>query len=230
MKNLKFTLKAWPVIAIATIGLCYLTQAVAKLFGIDLPDQANIAMVKQHAGWNRVFISLCVQIIVIMPALEEAYFRHFLYKCPQGKPSWRGRLYALIPTCVILLLCVCIPLGLFGSTPRNRILSECPCHPWLCFWLGAAMLAFVEYSIRASLGHLIAKTSVWAIAVFSAVLFSAAHYIVQQFPDAAFVALFFFGLAQCWLYRKTGRLWCPILNHALFNLTNLALLFILPEA
>ena len=35
--------------------------------------------------------------------------------------------------------------------------------------------------------------------------------------------------AQCWLYKKTGRLWCPVLNHALFNLTNLILLFILPE-
>ena len=40
----------------------------------------------------------------------------------------------------------------------------------------------------------------------------------------AFIALFFFGVAQCWLYRKTDRIWCPMLNHALFNLTNVVLL------
>lgn len=64
----------------------------------------------------------------------------------------------------------------------------------------------------------------------SSVLFSAAHYVRQPWPDAAFLALFFFGVAQCWLYRRTGRLWCAMLNHALFNLANLVLLLVLPEA
>ena len=153
MKNLKFTLKAWPVIAIATIGLCYLTQTVAKWFGIELPDQANIDLVRRYAGWNWTFILLCVQVLVLMPAIEELIFR--------------------LPT------------------------------RWLRHPLAAAG---------------------------SSVLFSAAHYIFQPWPDTAFIALFFFGLAQCWLYRKTGRLWCAMLNHGLFNLTNLVLLFILPEA
>lgn len=64
-----------------------------------------------------------------------------------------------------------------------------------------------------------------------ALLFTAAHYIDEQtqFPDAAFIALFFFGLAQGLLYRLTKRIWCSILSHALFNLTNLILLFVLPE-
>ena len=39
----------------------------------------------------------------------------------------------------------------------------------------------------------------------------------------AFIALFFCGLAWCWLYRRTGRLWCTMLSHSLFNLTNLVL-------
>ena len=56
---LHLTLKAWPVIAAATIGLCYLTQTVAKWFGIELPDQANIEIVKRYAGWNRTFLLLC---------------------------------------------------------------------------------------------------------------------------------------------------------------------------
>jgi len=68
---------------------------------------------------------------------------------------------------------------------------------------------------------------VWA--VVSSVLFSAAHYLAQPFPDNAFLALAFFALAQCWLYAKTERLWSPMLNHSLFNLTNLVLLFIVPE-
>lgn len=67
------------------------------------------------------------------------------------------------------------------------------------------------------------------IAAFSAALFMGAHYIQRPFPDAAFLALFAFGLAQIWLYKKTNALWCPILFHSLFNLTNLVLLFVVPE-
>lgn len=55
-------------------------------------------------------------------------------------------------------------------------------------------------------------------------LFAAAHYIQADFPDNAFIALFAFGLCQCWLYRRTGALWCAMLNHSLFNLTNVVLL------
>ena len=150
---LRLTFKSWPVIAGATIGLCYLTQLVAGWFGIELPDQANIELVKRYAGWNWAFVSLCFQVLILMPAIEELIFR--------------------LPT------------------------------RWL--------------------RHPVAI-------VGSSVLFSAAHYLFQPWPDAAFLALFFFGLAQCWIYRKTGKLWCAILNHGLFNLTNLILLFLLPEA
>jgi membrane protease YdiL (CAAX protease family) len=68
-------------------------------------------------------------------------------------------------------------------------------------------------------------------AVVSSVLFSAVHYIPKQvlFPDTAFVALFFFGFMQCMLYRKTESLWCPMLQHALFNLVNVALIFAFPS-
>ena len=179
MSSLKFTIKAWPVIAAATIGLCYLTQLVAGWFGVELPDQQNIDVVRQcglHALDSLksfgVFAFLCAQVLVLLPAVEELIFRGLLFKLPlhlAGKRQW-------------------------GSGP----LPACQ------------------------------KTAPWA--VLSSALFSAAHYLFQPFPDSAFIALFFFGLAQCWLYRKTSRLWCAILNHGLFNLTNLVLLFILPEA
>ena len=124
--------------------------------------RANLELVRKWAGWNKVFISLCVQVLVIMPAIEETVFRWLLFKLPRkfaGSRTW------------------------------------------------AAV----------------------AIAVLSSALFSAAHYIAQPWPDAAFIALFFFGLAQCWLYAKAERIWCPMLNHFLFNLTNLILLFLLPQ-
>ena len=38
-QNLKTTLKAWPVVAAITIGLCFLTQRVAALLGFELPEK-----------------------------------------------------------------------------------------------------------------------------------------------------------------------------------------------
>lgn len=73
-----------------------------------------------------------------------------------------------------------------------------------------------------------ARQIVLSFAVLSSALFSAAHYILAPFPDNAFLALFFFGLAQCWIYRRTNAIWCAMLNHVLFNATNLVLLFVLP--
>ena len=110
MNNLKFTLKSWPVIAAATIGLCYLTQTVAKWFGIELPDQANIEIVKRYAGWNRTFILLCAQVIILMPAIEELIFRYCLFRLPikvgRAVPARRNQ-----TTAKITLLNDCGPLG-----------------------------------------------------------------------------------------------------------------------
>lgn len=169
MKNLIFTFKAWPVIAMATIGLCFLTQTVATWLGIHLPDQANIEVVRHYLKSTfaspAAFVTaalLVAQVLIILPVLEEIVFRWLIVMLP---------------------------------TRRLKKIND----------FTAKMLVLV-----------------------SALLFSAAHYIKQPWPDTAFVALFFFGLAQCWLYKKTDRLWCPILNHSLFNLTNLILLFLLP--
>ena len=87
----------------------------------------------------------------------------------------------------------------------------------------------VEYLLRTFAMRLAAKLWPYLAVLISSALFSAAHYISQPFPDSAFIALFFFGLAQCWLYKKTDRIWCAMLNHALFNLTNVVLLLVLPR-
>lgn len=78
------------------------------------------------------------------------------------------------------------------------------------------------------------------VAICSSAVFSFAHYVdtavlaksgefVFLGWNNAFLALFFFGMMQCWLYSSAKWLLAPILNHSLFNLTNLVLLFIFPE-
>ena len=67
MNRLKFTLKAWPVIAAATIGLCFLTQGVAKLCGIDLPDQEQLTTVRNyllHAFDDMQYFKVAVSLLL----------------------------------------------------------------------------------------------------------------------------------------------------------------------
>lgn len=186
MKNLKFTLKAWPVITVVTIGLCVLTKLLAAAFGIELTEQYNVDQVRQLGvyAWQtftsqplarcwadefvRHFLKSLAFVLLAAPLLEEALFRGLLYALPSRKGLARvltGRVFQVVD---------------------------------------------------------------WIIIILSSVLFAAAHYLAQPWPDNAFLSLFFFGVAQCWLYRKTN-LWCAMLNHALFNLTNLVLLFVIPQ-
>ena len=76
----------------------------------------------------------------------------------------------------------------------------------------------------------------WAAAISA--LFSFCHFIDYGSIAAgrgfaltplsnAFLALFFVGFAWCRLYRRTGRLWCTMLSHSIFNTINLALLILL---
>ena len=184
MKSLHLTLKAWPVIAIATIGLCYLTQTVAGWFGIDLKEQETVRIMRdmgyytwrtfKEAGFvalfrheaSKKFLINIPLVLLAAPIFEEAIFRGLLTRLVAGKDFVAEHFGRRTVVCIL----------------------------------------------------------------FSSALFSLAHYLQMPSKNNAFLALFFFGLAQCWLYRKTGHLWCAMLNHALFNLTNLVLLFTLPEA
>ena len=241
MNNLKFTFKSWPVIAAATIGLCYLTQLIAGWLGIELKEQTNVELIRKMGFYAlkaltecrldaalsdkvvRAFLKNIPTILVIMPFVEECYFRHFLYK-QAYTPTNRGKmLYALIPTIAIVLVG-----GFIWNTPETRALLPEKLSASV-FFSTLTIFAILEYPIRLLVFRLTTKFSEWLTVALSSAAFSAAHYLSQPFPDNAFIALFFFGLSQCWLYRRTGRLWCAILNHGLFNLTNLVLLFVLPE-
>ena len=236
-ENLKRTLKAWPVIAAATIGLCFLTQAVAELFEVKLPDQPQVDIVRWsmiHAFDSaRDFAScafLLAQVLLLLPILEEAYFRYFLYRRSQLPICRRSLLHALLPSLAIVAICLYVQHGSFGPVVQQSIAKEFhTIDPWGVFWLCVAAFAVVEYLLRTFAMRLAAKLWPYLAVLLSSALFCAAHYISQRFPDSAFIALFFFGLAQCWLYAKTDRIWCPMLNHTLFNLTNLVLMFVLPK-
>ena len=195
MSSLKTTLKSWPIIAIATISLCFLTQLVAGWFGVDLKEQTVIEQMRQMGiyTWRILtqeglatalkqeasckFLINIPLVLVIAPVFEELLFRGLLWRLPTRALGKRRKTED----------------GIGQETEDGRRA-----------WVPAAG------------------------AVVSSALFSAAHYLQFPFPDDAFLALFFFGLAQCWLYTKTDRLWCAILNHSLFNFTNLILLFLIP--
>lgn len=186
LKSLKTTLKAFPVITVVAVSLCFITTELFDLLlGIRLPEQSIVAAMRYvitHAFDSMQNFLNCAsalaQVLVLVPVVEEILFRWLLFM---------------------------LPLRLVGK----RHAAEG----------GAA------HTAAASAPSASARIAV-CIAVLSAAAFSAAHYIQMPWPNNAFIALFFFGLAQCWLYRKTDYLWCPALNHALFNTANLVLMFI----
>ena len=154
--RMKLTLKAWPIIALATIALCCVTTNLADAAGWKLHSQSSVVNILGIAGWNLRFLIVLGQVLILAPVLEEFLFRFLLWELP---------------------------------SPGRRTV----------------------------------------MAVESSLLLSAAHYLTMPWPDNAFAALFFFGMAQCWLYGKTKCIWHAVLNHALFNATNLVLLLALPK-
>ena len=181
MSSLKKTIFAWPFIFGMTILACWLTQVAAKqFFGIDLPSQSSVAIVKNARGLQ--LAKLIFMVAVLAPVCEELIFRFLLYKVPRKA----GEL--LLPKIVYIMI-------LF---------------PVVAAVLSSALFSMAHY-------------------VDLMKLFKAGKLVFLGWNNA-FAALLLFGMAQCWLYKSTGWLWAPILNHSLFNLTNIALIFIFPEA
>jgi len=179
VNTVKLTLKTWPAIFLITVAFSFMTQCAAKRFGIELPEQTNLELVRSHFGWNLTFASIVFQIAVLMPALEEIIFRYALFKLPLAAVS-RFR----------------------KSDPRAAAVSIAV--------ISAAVFSFAHYIDYMALF----KKAVWSL----------------RPADNAFLALWFFGMAQCWLYRRTSSIGGPILNHTLFNTTNLILLFVFNPA
>jgi membrane protease YdiL (CAAX protease family) len=96
--------------------------------------------------------------------------------------------------------------------------------PWLRVYLAvfAIFIAPVaeEFVFRGTLYPLVKQLGFPKLALFGvSCLFALVHANVP-----AFVPLFFFALAQTWLYERTDNLLAPITVHALFNAANLVAL------
>ena len=69
MKRLKLTLVSTIAIFLVAIALCQICE------WCGLPEQNQVEVVRKLAGWNLTFAFLCVQVVVVMPAIEEMLFR-----------------------------------------------------------------------------------------------------------------------------------------------------------
>ena len=122
----------------------------------------------------------------------------------------------------------------FGITlePQESIIQVQKIIGWNMKFFGVIGMVVViapiieEFIFRYLLWKLPDARNFWIGTLPSSLIFVAAHYVEMKWPNDAFVGLFVFAVAQCWLYHKTQRLIYPILNHALFNLTNIIMLII----
>ena len=92
------------------------------------------------------------------------------------------------------------------------------------------LFAFPLWIARRFAGERVPRAVPIIVMAVSSVLFTMAHYRSGVPLNNAFVALFFFGIAQCVLCRRSGGILSTFVNHALFNATNLVFLFALPPA
>lgn len=103
-----------------------------------------------------------------------------------------------------------------------QILFLMPAIEEVIFRLPTRWIKHPAFAVGTSIAFVFAHYPDWA-------LLAQKHEFVIRPLDNAFLGLFFFALVQCWLYRRTKAIWCPMLNHSIFNATNLILLFVLPK-
>ena len=101
--------------------------------------------------------------------------------------------------------------------------------PWFraCFGIFAVVIAPVaeEFVFRGMLYPFVKQLGRPRAALFGvSALFAAIH-----FDAGTFVPLFALALVLTWLYERTDCLLAPIAAHSLFNATNLAALYFLPQ-
>lgn len=164
---------------LTTVAAFFAAIAVCQVFEwLGFPEQDQVKIIKRMAGWNPEFILTVVQILFVMPPLEEFLFRYLLFRLPSRLVSAED------------------PAGFFVFNPS-----------FLIAVISSAVFSFAHYVDyhRLFTGHGFGVLSV----------------------SNAFLALFMLGFVWCWLYRRTGRIWCNMLSHSLFNTINLVLALVL---
>ena len=179
---------------LTTVAVFLGAVAICQIFEwMGFPEQDQVKAIKEMAGWNARFVFVVVWVLIATPLIEEFLFRYLLFRLPF--------LHMAIVEMLFRYLLYRLP---------SRLVSK-------------------EEPPQFSTFHLSLLLS-----VLSSALFSFCHYIdfnslshgkgFALLPISnAFLALFFVGLAWCWLYRRTGSLWCSMLSHSVFNGVNLIL-------
>ena len=90
LKSLKTTLKAFPIITVVAVSLCFITTELFDLLlGIKLPEQSIVAAMRYiitHAFDSIENFLNCAsalaQVLVLVPVVEEILFRWLLFMLP----------------------------------------------------------------------------------------------------------------------------------------------------
>ena len=74
--KLKLTLLTTVAVLLGAIAICQIFE------WIGFPEQDQVRMIKEMAGWNKLFILTVVQVLFVMPPIEEFLFRYLLFRLP----------------------------------------------------------------------------------------------------------------------------------------------------
>jgi membrane protease YdiL (CAAX protease family) len=193
-----------------------LGAAVQTYPPFDLGEtQAKIlaALIAQSVG---IVLALIVAKMCFRPGLRRGLGlsgRHW------GFDSLRGVLayLAVLPvtTGLIFLMVWLLPEGWQRPHSMLKALHETSTGWTLAITFSAVVLAALleEIVFRGLLQSMMRRVvSPWATVLISSGIFAVVHSELQNVP-----ALFALGVVLGYSYERTGRLWAPILTHAIFN-------------
>ena len=163
---------------VTTVAVFLGAIAICQIFEwIGFPEQDQVKMIKEMAGWNARFVFVVIWVLIATPLIEEFLFRYLLFRLPSRLVSKE-------------------------EPPQFFILHS----SFFIAVLSSALFSFCHY-------------------IDFGMLFAGRGFALLPISNV-FLALFFVGLAWCWLYHRTKSIWCSMLSHSLFNLTNLVLALI----
>ncbi len=167
-------------------------------------------------------VSILLPLIMLSQRSQLGFIREFMLRPPAVATA--------LATLVVAASCI-LPIEAFAGLFERRwppsadyisfILSIKPKGP-VSFAVTALGLAVVvpfteELLFRGFVQRIFARNMSAPLAiVLAALLFGISHFNLPILPG-----VFALGILYGWLLHATGRLWCPVLAHAVFNFTSL---------
>ncbi len=233
----------WPpllaVIATLVIGAVSLAGAIAAMVALD-PQPLSAEVVPDGGlDWKTLLGQLVSQTLVVILVVLAASMLHstpkaaLALKCPAGGPSAiaAGLLVViLVSGSFSLMAWIVRPHDVLSDlTPLWTVMrtADAPLL-WIIAAIGAP--ASEEILFRGFLLSALAQSRLGFIgaALLTNIAWTGLH---AGYTMVGLVDVFLFGLVASWLLWRTGSLWVPIIAHAIYNGTLLAVLaqFPVPE-